>query len=236
MIKIKTIKMTTTTFFQEKPEIGNSLSYGWDTAKRYFLPLFLVVIVGSVIQIPLSLFSKHTEDGYTSLAILGEFLSLAYWLLFLPIISYSSCRLFLKAVRNEALDLKEIIIGFQNYLNIVLAHLLATALIGISFVALIIPGIIVGCRLAFVSYLVMDKGLDPIAAVETSWKMTQGHAWRIFFLYLTFVLIFIAGFCLLIVGIFPAMMWIQASMASLYEGILDDRKDLFPPLVIPETE
>ena len=170
------------------------------------------------------------------MAVLVEFLALAYWLLFLPVISYSSNLLFVKAVRNEALDLKDIIIGFKNYLNIILAHLLATALIGISFVALIIPGIIVGCRLAFVSYLVMDKGLDPIEAVETSWKMTKDLAWRIFFLYLASILIFILGLCLLIVGIFPAIMWVQSSFASLYEAVLNDRKDLFPPLIISETE
>lgn len=234
MIKIKTIKMTTTNFYQNKPEIGNSLSYGWDTAKRYFLPLFLVVIVGAIIQAPLQMFSKHSKEGLTSLGVLIEFLALAYWLLFMPIISYSSDLLFVKAVRNEVLDLKEIIIGFKNYLNIVLAHLLATALIGISFVALIVPGIIVGCRLSFVSYLVMDKGMDPIEAVETSWKMTKGHGWRIFFLYLTSILIFIGGLCLLIVGIFPAMMWIQSSFASLYEAVLKDRTDIFPPVIDTE--
>ena len=189
-----------------------------------------------IIQTPFQIFSKHTKEEYTSLAVLVEFLALAYWLLFLPVISYSSNLLFVKAVRNEALDLKDIIIGFKNYLNIILAHLLATALIGISFVALIIPGIIVGCRLAFVSYLVMDKGLDPIEAVETSWKMTKDLAWRIFFLYLASILIFILGLCLLIVGIFPAIMWVQSSFASLYEAVLNDRKDLFPPLIISETE
>ncbi|HCN83533.1 MAG TPA: hypothetical protein DIT07_07895 [Sphingobacteriaceae bacterium] len=189
-----------------------------------------------IIQTPFQIFSKHTKEEYTSLAVLVEFLALAYWLLFLPVISSSSNLLFVKAVRNEALDLKDIIIGFKNYLNIILAHLLATALIGISFVALIIPGIIVGCRLAFVSYLVMDKGLDPIEAVETSWKMTKDLAWRIFFLYLASILIFILGLCLLIVGIFPAIMWVQSSFASLYEAVLNDRKDLFPPLIISETE
>jgi hypothetical protein len=32
----------------------------------------------------------------------------------------------------------------------------------------VIPGIYVACRLVFVSYLVMDEGLDPITAVEAS--------------------------------------------------------------------
>ena len=30
----------------------------------------------------------------------------------------------------------------------------------------------------------MDKGLDPVAAIEKSWYMTRGHGWRIFGMYL----------------------------------------------------
>ncbi len=101
------------------------------------------------------------------------------------------------------------------------------ALTGIAVVALIIPGIIVACRLAFVSYLVMDKGYDPITAVETSWKLTRGHGWTIFFLGLTSIFIFIGGLILVIVGIFPALIWIKASFASLYQSVLEETDEDF---------
>lgn len=209
-----------------RPTWSGSLSHGWKTMKSHFLSLLLIVIVCSIVQMPLQLFHKGNSADSSSLKILLEFLALAYWVLFLPVINYSANLLFIQAVRNEVLELKNIIIGFKNYLDIVLVHLFVTALIGIASIALLIPGIIVACRLAFVSYLVMDKGMGPIAAVEASWKMTRGHGWRIFLLGLTSIFIFIGGLLFFVVGILPAIIWIKAAFASLYQAVLDEKNEV----------
>ena len=65
----------------------------------------------------------------------------------------------------------------------------------------------------------MDKKLDPIAAVEESWRMTRGHGWTIFFMALTSIFIIFLGALLLIVGIIPAMVWVKSSFASLYHAV-----------------
>lgn len=200
-----------------------SLSHGWETMKRHFLHLLLITIVCGIVQMPLQVFHKGGLGDVSPLKIFIEFLALGYWLLFVPVIVYSTNFLFIQAVRNEALDLQNIIIGFKNYLNIVLVHLFVTALIGIALIALIVPGIIVACRLVFVSYLVMDKDLGPIEAVETSWRMTKGHGWRIFLLGLTMIPILIGGFVLCVVGLLPATIWINASFASLYQAVLNEQ-------------
>jgi len=148
-----------------------------------------------------------------------QFLSTAYALLLYPIVNYGADMIFLKSVRGDQVEVKRIFDGFRNYINVVLASLLTFGLIGIGLVVFLIPGIYVACRLAFVSYLVMDEGLDPIAAVEASWRITRGHAFKIFTLGVLSVFIFIAGLALLLVGVFPAMMWIKASFAALYLSI-----------------
>jgi uncharacterized membrane protein len=123
-------------------------------------------------------------------------------------------------VRDVHPDFNKLVSGFrENYLGIVLAYLLVIALVMLGFILLIIPGIIVACRLAFVGYLVMDKKLDPIQAVEESWKMTRGHGWTIFFMAFLSIFIFVGGLCVLFVGVFPALIWISASFASLYESV-----------------
>lgn len=222
-MQIKFIEMETTVSIPLKPTWKSSLSYGWETMKRHFLHLLLIVIVCGIVQMPLQILHKDGLGNVSTLKILLEFLALVYWLLFFPVINYSANLLFIQAVRNESLDLKNIIIGFKNYLNIILVHLFVTALIGIAFIALIIPGIIVACRLAFVSYLVMDKDLGPIAAVEASWRMTRGHGWRIFLLGLTSIPIALGGLVLCIVGVLPATIWIKASFASLYQAVLNEQ-------------
>ena len=133
--------------------------------------------------------------------------------------------IFVQAVRKLKPDFELLISGFwKNYLYIILANLLVTALIVLGFFALIIPGIIIACRLVFVSYIVMDKKLDPIEAVELSWKLTLGHGWRIFAMGIVSFFIIIFGLCLMVIGIFPAIMWISCSFATLYQSVLLEKE------------
>lgn len=206
------------------PDWSASLSYGWEIMKQYFLPLLLVVLVITVANIPLESIEKSNLET-SATKVLLYILASAYWLLLLPVIEYSADLMFVQAVRGQKLNFHTLLAGFQNYLHVVLAHLLVTALIGLALVALIIPGIIVACRLAFVSYLVMDKNLDPIEAVETSWKMTRGYGFTIFGLGVTSIFVGFVGLLCLIVGIFPAVIWIKASFASLYQAILMENAD-----------
>ncbi|GHB67497.1 hypothetical protein [Persicitalea jodogahamensis] len=206
------------------PTVNSSLSFGWEKMKQYFLPLLLVVLVIAVVNIPLDSMRDTLKDSSETLLrkdeLLLQILSAAYWLLLLPAFEYSADLMFIHAIRDQKLDFNNLFAGFRNYLNVVLAHLLVAALVGIAFIALIIPGIFVACRLAFVSYLVIDKGLEPIEAVETSWNMTRKHGWKIFGLACMSILIGLGGLLLLIVGLIPAIIWIKASFASLYEAIL----------------
>jgi len=231
------------TIRQEKrtPSFGNSFNQGWDVMKKYFLILFLVVLVMGFIMGPTQAFRWNLDPSHhghwdwnfpdIGMIALGMFtiifglFALAYAFLIIPVFKYGAKMMFLQAVRDERPDFNMLIKGFrENYLGIVLANLLATALVMLGFIALIIPGIIVACRLAFVGYLVMDKKLDPILAVEESWKTTRGHGWTIFLMALVSFFIYIAGFCLLFVGIFPASIWVSSSFASLYEAVMVEKQ------------
>ncbi len=70
----------------------------------------------------------------------------------------------------------------------------------------------------------MDRKLDPIEAVETSWRLTRGHGWTIFFMGFTSIFIFLFGILLLLIGVFPAAMWIGSSFASLYESVTREKE------------
>jgi NhaP-type Na+/H+ or K+/H+ antiporter len=70
----------------------------------------------------------------------------------------------------------------------------------------------------------MDKKLDPIEAVELSWKLTRGHGWRIFAMGVVSFFIIIFGLLLFIIGIFPAMIWVSSSFAALYQSVLVEKE------------
>ena len=210
-----------------KPQatISGSYSYGWQQMKKHFLYFFLILLIVGIAESPASM-AQESELDHSVFTVLLQLFSAAYALLLLPVIIYGADLLYLRGIRNEEIDFSEIFVGFkEKYVHIVLANLLKFAIIGMGFVFLIVPGIILLCRLAFVSLLVMDKGLYPIAAVEKSWQMTRGHGWKIFGMGLLAIPVFIAGLICFIVGAFVAFMWIFAAFTSLYHAIdLDDQK------------
>ena len=226
-----------------RPTFGRSFGHGWNTMMKYFLILLLVVIVTGMIMAPMQVgnMDKNLEHfnwgkdyyhffspGFAAWGIMAFILgifALAYTLLLVPVFKYGGDLMFVHAARDVRPDFESLIHGFkENYLFIVLANLLTTALVMLGIIFLIVPGIIVGRRLAFVSYLVMDKKLDPIAAVEESWKLTKGHGWTIFFMGIVSFFLGIVGLALLFVGILPAIMWAKSAFASLYEAALQKKE------------
>lgn len=241
--------MVTNNEYNLVPGFGNSFGTGWRVMADNFLRLLLVIIILSILVGPFKFFNMNFGQSHPhapwnwnwdhyrdwehmfSLASLGIFaayfalLAMLYSFLVAPVFKYGGDIIFVKAVRKTKPDFEYLIKGFmENYLHIVLANLLVFALVILGMFALIVPGIIIACRLAFVSYIVMDKKLDPIEAVELSWKLTKGHGWKIFFMGFTSIFIIIFGLILMIVGIFPAIMWVCSSFATLYESVLREKE------------
>jgi hypothetical protein len=239
--------METSNEYKLVPDFGNSFGTGWRVMFDNFLRLFLVIIILSIVTAPFKIFNFHFDlsdlhrapwnwggdwgHNLFRLGTLGIFaaffglLAMLYAFLVAPVFQYGGNMIFVQAVRKIKPDFEYLIKGFmENYLHIVLANLLVFALVVLGLFALIIPGIIIGCRLAFVSYIIMDKKLDPIEAVELSWKLTRGHGWQIFFMGFVSIFIAIFGLLMIIVGIFPAIIWICSSFASLYESVLREKE------------
>jgi hypothetical protein len=232
--------METMKHFNLKPSIGGSFSFAWRKMfEKAFLPLLLAVIIVGLLNGPAG--ATWKADGHLGWQFLLFFpvilFGLAYAFLFLPVIKYGEHFLFLKAMRDEETSLATIFDGFKNqYLNIILANLIVTALVIIGFVMLIIPGIIIACRLVFVSYLVMDKNLEPIKAVEKSWQMTKGHGWTIFFMAIISFFLVIGGIIVFIFGVLISIMWIHSAFASLYQAVLNEEDDENPIPILGVNE
>jgi uncharacterized membrane protein len=245
--------METVKEYTFKPTFGNSFATGWKVMSDNFIRLLLIVIVLAVVTAPVRMlnikfdagdfhrtpweWAGHTDNIFNlaSLGMLAAFfglLSLLFAFFVVPVFEYGADMTFVQAVRKIKPDFEMLIKGFWgNYLHIVLANLLVVALIVLGCFALLIPGIIIACRLVFVSYIVMDKKLDPIEAVELSWKLTRGHGWRIFAMGLVSFFIILFGLILFIVGIFPAIMWVSSSFATLYQSVLIEKEKPAEPVL-----
>ena len=193
--------------------VGAYYGRGWRHMKKYFLKLFLIAIIGSIIGLPSEL------DQFVASSVLGV-LGFIYGIFVVAPTEYGVSFACLKAARSDKLEIQDMFEAFHNYWNAVLANILVLGLIIIGLFLLIIPGIIFGCKLAFTPYLIVDRKMEVIEAIKESWRMTNGHAWTIFFIGLLSIVIIIGGLLFFVVGVIPALMWILVTQASLYHAVM----------------
>lgn len=202
---------------------------------KNFISLFLVAMIIFVASIPVGIFFNISDIqpdrwGFVAVAVVFvQLFGLAYSLFVLSPLDYGSKLVYLRAARDDQFEVVDMFDSFKNYLNVILASLLSGAIITFGFFFLIIPGIIFACRLVFVPFLVMDKKLDPVKAVEESWRLTKGHGWRIFWMGILAFFIIIAGLIVLVFGVFISAMWISTTFASLYHAVLVEKGEYVIP-------
>lgn len=203
-----------------EPLVGDCYGHGWKMIWKNFLELFLIGLIMVLFSIPINGFALLGGENFlynnVTLFVLPVLL---YGLLVLAPMSWGVYYAFLKAVRGEKVEIKDLFVGFQNYANVILAYLLMNFIIGIGIALLIIPGIVFACKLAFVPYLVTDKKMSAMDALKTSWSMTEGYAMNIFLIGLLAIFISIGGMIVFFVGIIIAAMWIYAALASMFYAV-----------------
>ncbi len=199
--------------------VGSSYGNGWRQLKKNFLMLLLITIITILIASPGSVVSQIGQKIGGAVAVEAIFFSMAYGILLTSPLGYGVWFVFLKAARNDSLDLGDMFEGFHYYWSAVLASLLVSVIVVIGLVFLIIPGIIFACKLAFTPYLVVDREMKVIDAIQESWRMTTGHAWEVFLIGLLGIPIVFAGLLCCVVGVIPAAMWTNLAAASLYHAV-----------------
>jgi hypothetical protein len=201
------------------PEAGRSYSIGWKVIWVYFVELLVISIVYAVFSGPISFFQwrvQHFEWFMVPLVMFG----IVYGIFVAGPIGYGMNWVFLKAIRGERIEIRDMFVVFQkNYWNAVVANVVVGVIVGLGIVMLVVPGIIFACRLAFVPYLVVDREMDVMDALRVSWDMTRGYGWQIFFMGFLAFWIVIGGLALLVVGVFISMMWIAAAFAAMYHAV-----------------
>jgi len=198
-----------------EPNVSGVFGHGWETMKKNFPELLLVIFLQILIAVPVgigNIFAPVPPHFFN----FSSLFSVVYGIVVMTPVSYGCYWIFLKAVRGEPFKVTDMFFAFQQIGQVIIANILMGLIIGAGFILLIVPGIIFACKLAFVPFLVMDKKMEAVAAIRKSWEMTKGFTGTIFLMGLVSCLVAIAGLICLIVGIFPAAIWIELSFACIY--------------------
>lgn len=201
------------------PDAGSSFSVGWKVLWTSFVELLVISIVYMVLSGPVGVVQWQVDSVGWWLAPLALF-AITYGIFVAGPIGYGVKLVFLKAVRGERVEVKDIFVVFQrNYWNAVVANIVVGIIVGLGMVMLIVPGIIFACRLAFVPYLVVDREMDVMDALRVSWDMTRGYGGQIFLMGILSFIVVLAGIVCLFVGVFISVMWISTAFAAMYHAV-----------------
>lgn len=199
---------------EPKPGVQSSLGEGWQVLRANFWTLIVATLVYMGVEAVSNVFTVGPGPGGPQRPI--SVLSPLFSILVTAPLLVGFAHLVLRAVRGHEPQLNDLLAGFRTYVNAVGGMLLYSIAITVGLILLIVPGIVAMVRLSFTPYLIVDRDLDPVGAVKTSWQLTAGHGWSLFGLLLVSVLILVGGVLLLIVGVVPAMAWVMCGWAVYY--------------------
>lgn len=199
---------------------GEAIKFGFQTAKGniiFFIGIFVIITLVFAVTTLLQNIPNFNQNAATFL--IGNIL---VWVLNV-IIDMGIIRIALKFVDLEKPSFSDLFQG-SFLINYVLASIISGVIIVIGLILFIIPGIIFAFRLQFAKYLVIDKEMGPVDAIQKSWNITRGITWNLFLFSLLIILINILGFIALLVGLFITIPLTMIANAFVYRKLLSQVK------------
>ncbi len=195
-------------------------SHAWRTVRDRFWGLFVVGLVGAIIVGLISgvIGGIGTVIGDATdlpiIPVVAELLVLALgtWPIWAGV-QYAN----LQTVRSGRAEIGDIFAAYRRGLvNLIVAEVVTIVLVMVAFVLLVIPGIVVGIRLSFVTLLVVDEGYGPLEAISESWRRTSGFGWTLFGIGILAIPVLVVGFLALVVGLVPATMVVALTIPVMF--------------------
>ena len=172
--------------------VGEILDTSFSLYRRHFGALATVSLVCTGLPLVLRLFVEAAGGLFAHLT-----LAMVY-VLSLVVLSLiaTGATVFIvsESYLGRPLTAREALMRATPYMGrILIASLLMALVIGLGFLLLVIPGIILGVGLAVaIPAVVLEAGQSASGALSRSWELTRGSRWRIFGLGLTlFVLLYV---------------------------------------------
>jgi hypothetical protein len=144
------------------------------------------------------------------------FLSVILWIVNI-LMGIGFIKSYIMLSRDEEPDINELFKNWRVFIPYLVCALCYGLVVLCGLILLIVPGIILMVAFHFAFYLIIDKDLGPIAALKRSRVITKGSKRRLMVLGLLLMLLNIAGFVCLIIGLFFTLSISSIAMARIYD-------------------
>ena len=200
----------------KKPQFSKkeAIKFGFAIAKShilFFIGVLIIVVLVSAIRSALRTEVQKAALVYLALTLVQYVVN--------TIVAMGLIKISLEFVAKRKPKIRDIVY-YKPIVKYALASIASGFIVFVGFILLIIPGIIWAVRLQFATYLIVDKNLGPIEALKTSWKLTHGNTWNLFFFGLLLGLINILGVLCLVVGLFITVPLGMVATTFVYRKLL----------------
>lgn len=146
-------------------------------------------------------------------------------ILIFPALLIGQKKTYLQNAQGEKTGLKYLMAGFSNYGNSILLYILTSIFTMLWSLLLIIPGIIKMISYSMAPYILAENPeISALEAINLSKRMTDGHKWELFTLYLSFfwwIMLCVITFGVAVIYVGPYM---EATVANFYIQLKNDEK------------
>lgn len=125
----------------------------------------------------------------------------------------------IKIARDETVSGTEVFSHFDKIVPLVVCNVLMSILIVIGFALLILPGIYLAVAYILAIPLIVDKGLGPWQALETSRKAITKHWFPMFGFLLLCLLIYVVGILAVLIGLIWAIPTVAVAYGIVYRKV-----------------
>jgi len=130
------------------------------------------------------------------------------------------CFFFLNLIKGKETRFELLFEGFKPLMTVLLSYAIITVLTVVGLVLLVIPGIVVALGFSMTYYIIAeDPEISFQAALEQSWKLTDGYKMELLELNLRFIPWYLLGVLCLIVGVLAVIPWHNTTLTLYYEDL-----------------
>ena len=198
---------------------GDLVKYGWKMALEklgFFIGAFLLTMLSFLaVGIVMFILIAIVGDDYALPIVIISYVG---FLVLGILINIGWLRISLNIVDKKKTDFMMLFDGWDAFWRFFGASLLYGLIVMVGYVFFIIPGVILGLKYMWMPWLVVDKKMGVLDAMQKSDDMTMGLKWDLLGFYIITQIISMLGFLAFFVGTFVTYPAVLLSTAKLYRS------------------
>jgi len=201
---------------EKKFTIGEAIGFGWETFKGKAGILTALVLILLVIGGIFGYLSNLSIDANPDWVVLINIASIVVN----TIVQVGVIKLTLELTFSREVSLGCLFTNWRYFFRYLIASILYALIVVGGLVLFIVPGVIWGIKYSYFGYNIVEKDMGIIESLQESSRITMGYKGKLFWFNVVSVLLFVAGFVVLGVGIVVTYPIILVAKAYIYKELI----------------